>query len=129
MATDDFAVRRIPQTAPRIISADEAWHGEAPYAQDALALDFHGAHDEDFGPRPTRSGLLPDPGPFVARLASHGDRAALVTPAGTVTYTELAPAHAELAAPQRRGEVLPFLGHEERLPAQHLVQLLAVRSW
>ncbi|MER7071479.1 Rv3235 family protein [Terrabacter sp. NPDC000476] len=69
MEADGFAVRRIPQTAPRIISADEAWHGEAPYAQDALALDFHGAHDADFGPRPTRSGLLPEPGPFVARLA------------------------------------------------------------
>jgi hypothetical protein len=70
MTAGGFTVRRIPQTAPRIISADEAWHGEVPYAQDALALDFFGARDdEDFGRQPTRSGLLPDPEPFVARLA------------------------------------------------------------
>lgn len=65
-----FTVRRIPQTAPRIISADEAWHGEQPYAQDALALDFFGARDdEDFGRQHTRSRLLPEPDPFVARLS------------------------------------------------------------
>ena len=67
---DTFTVRRIPQTAPRIISADEAWHGEQPYAQDALALDFFGARDdEDFGRQPTRTSLLPDPTAFVGRLA------------------------------------------------------------
>jgi hypothetical protein len=69
-ATAGFTVRRIPQTAPRVISADEAWHGEQPYAQDALALDFFGARDdEEFGRQPTRSSLLPDPAPFVGRLA------------------------------------------------------------
>ncbi|NUS41315.1 MAG: hypothetical protein HOP97_06790 [Terrabacter sp.] len=68
--TEGFVVRRIPQTAPRVISADEAWHGEQPYAQDALALDFFGARDdEDFGRQPTRSSLLPDPAAVVARLA------------------------------------------------------------
>ncbi len=65
-----FVVRRIPQTAPRVISADEAWHGEQPYAQDALALDFFGARDdEDFGRQPTHSSLLPEPAGVVARLA------------------------------------------------------------
>ncbi|WP_374970128.1 Rv3235 family protein [Terrabacter sp. BE26] len=69
-AWDSFTVRRIPQTAPRIISADEAWHGEQPYAQDALALDFFGARDdEDFGRQPTRSSALPDPAPLVGRLS------------------------------------------------------------
>ena len=63
-------VRPIPATAPEIISADEAWHGEAPYSQDALALDFRSRLDEDdFGPQPTRSVLLPDPAPLVPRLA------------------------------------------------------------
>lgn len=65
-----FLVRPIPATAPEIISADEAWHGEQPYSQDALALDFRSHLDEDdFGPQPTRSALLPDPGPLVPRLA------------------------------------------------------------
>ncbi len=69
-AVDTFTVRRIPQTAPSIISADEAWHGEQPYAQEALALDFFGARDdEDFGRQPTRSSLLPEPTAFVAHLA------------------------------------------------------------
>lgn len=69
-SSDGFVVRRIPQTAPRIISADEAWHGEQPYAQDALALDFLGARDdEDFGRQPTRTSLLPEPAPLVGRLA------------------------------------------------------------
>lgn len=69
-ARDSFTVRRIPQTAPRIISADEAWHGEQPYAQDALALDFFGARDdEEFGRQPTRTSQLPDPAPLVGQLA------------------------------------------------------------
>ena len=68
--TSSFTVRSIPQTAPRIISADEAWHGEQPYVQDTLALDFFGAReDEEFGRQPTRSRLLPDPFPLVAKLA------------------------------------------------------------
>jgi hypothetical protein len=68
--SEGFTVRRIPQTAPRIISADEAWHGEQPYAQDALALDFFGARDdEDFGRQPTRTSQLPEPEPLVGRLA------------------------------------------------------------
>jgi hypothetical protein len=65
-----FVVRPIPATAPEIISADEAWFGEQPYSQDALALDFQSQLDEDdFGPQPTRSALLPDPAPLVPRLA------------------------------------------------------------
>ena len=69
-APGGFTVRRIPQTAPDVISADEAWHGEQPYAQAALALDFFGARDdEEFGRQPTRSSLLPDPSGVVARLA------------------------------------------------------------
>ncbi|MEO7448153.1 MAG: Rv3235 family protein [Humibacillus sp.] len=65
-----FRVRPIPATSPGIISADEAWHGTAPYSQDALALDFGARLDEeDFGPQPTRRLLLPDPAPLVPRLA------------------------------------------------------------
>ncbi len=65
-----FPVRPIPATSPEIISADEAWHGDAPYCQDALALDFGSRlDDEDFGPQPTRRLLLPDPEPLVPRLA------------------------------------------------------------
>ena len=65
-----FTVRRIPETAPRVISADEAWSYVQPYAQDTLALDFHGAwDDEDFGRQPTRTRLLPDPEPLVAKLS------------------------------------------------------------
>ncbi len=82
-ARPSFVVRRIPDTAPRVISAEEAWQtgssccaahaagggGEA-YAQGALALDFSRDCDEDdFGPQPTRSSLLPQPEPFVATLA------------------------------------------------------------
>ena len=64
-----FTVRRLPAMAPAVISADEAWHGEQPYAQDALALDFRGPQDEDFGRRPTRTRHLPDPHDLVAKLA------------------------------------------------------------
>jgi hypothetical protein len=64
-----FTVRRLPQTSPAVITADEAWHGEQPYAQDTLALDFLGHRDEDFGRRPTLSRHLPDPQAFVAKLA------------------------------------------------------------
>lgn len=65
-----FMVRPIPATAPEIISADEAWYGQEPYSQDALALDFQSQIDEDdFGPQPTRRALLPDPAPLVPRLA------------------------------------------------------------
>ena len=64
-----FTVRALPQTAPDVISADEAWNGEQPYAQEALALDFAGPQDEDFGRRPTQSQHLPDAHGFVARLA------------------------------------------------------------
>ncbi|MBB2985778.1 Rv3235 family protein [Terracoccus luteus] len=82
--TPSFVVRRIPDTAPRVISADEAWatgssccaahaageRGTEVYAQGALALDFSRECDEDdFGPQPTRSSLLPQPEPFVATLA------------------------------------------------------------
>ncbi len=65
-----FAVRPIPENAPRIISADEAWATPAPWAQSALALDFrHQDDDDDFGPQPTCTSALPDPHPLVSRLA------------------------------------------------------------
>lgn len=72
-AARSFGVRRIPENAPHIISADEAWSVRptpAPWSQTALALDFDplDEHDE-FGRRPTRSSLLPEPHPFVAKLA------------------------------------------------------------
>ncbi len=72
--------------------------------------------------------------PFVARLASHGDRAALVTPAGTVTYTELAARVADVAdrlGPTRRlvlvagaNEVDPIVTYLAALSAGHPVILV-----
>ena len=65
-----FTVRHIPDTAPRRISADDAWAYEsAPYTQEALALDFFPAMEDDFARQPTRSSDLPDPEPFVAKIA------------------------------------------------------------
>ncbi|MDV3220043.1 Rv3235 family protein [Intrasporangium sp.] len=65
-----FSVRRIPDTAPRPISADDAWSIEsAPYTQQALALDFFPAVEDEFARRPTRSSDLPEPEPFVAKIA------------------------------------------------------------
>ena len=72
--------------------------------------------------------------PFVARLASHGDRAALVTPAGTVTYAELAARVADVAdrlGPTRRlvlvagaNEVDPIVTYLAALSAGHPVILV-----
>lgn len=65
-----FTVRRIPDTAPRPISADEAWNVEStPYTQQALALDFFPATEDDFARQHTRSSDLPEPEPFVAKIA------------------------------------------------------------
>ncbi len=65
-----FTVRRIPDTEPGRISADEAWLFEStPYTQEALALDFFPAVDDEFAHRPTRSNDLPEPEPFVAKIA------------------------------------------------------------
>ena len=65
-----FTVRRIPDTDPRRISADDAWTSEAtPYTQEALALDFFPSVDDEFAHRPTHSSDLPEPEPFVARIA------------------------------------------------------------
>ena len=94
-----FTVRALPQTAPAVISADEAWQGEQPYAQDALALDFFGAReDDDFGRRPTRTSQLPDAGAFVAKLSQavvevvSGQRPApqLIRHTSPTTYSVLA---------------------------------------
>jgi len=66
-----FTVRRIPETAPSRITADEAWAYEpSPYTQESLALDFFPiGDDEDFARQPTRSSDLPEPEPFVAKIA------------------------------------------------------------
>jgi hypothetical protein len=93
-----FTVRALPQTAPAVISADEAWGDEQPYAQDALALDFLGAGEDDFGRRPTRTSQLPDPGAFVAKLSQaivevvSGQRPApqLIRHTSPTTYSVLA---------------------------------------
>lgn len=69
----NFGVRRIPETAPRRISADEAYligAHDVPWSQAALALDFrYRDDDEDFGPQPSSSSALPDPQALVARLS------------------------------------------------------------
>ncbi len=65
-----FRVRSIPDTAPPRISADEAWSFEAtPYTQEALALDFFPAVEDEFAHQPTRSSDLPEPEPFTAKIA------------------------------------------------------------
>lgn len=65
-----FSVRCIPDTAPPRIPADEAWSFEtAPYTQEALALDFFPAVEDDFARQPTRSSNLPEPEPFTAKIA------------------------------------------------------------
>ena len=69
-ASSAFTVRHIPDTEPGRISADEAWQFEStPYTQEALALDFFPAVDDEFAHRPTRSTDLPEPEPFVAKIA------------------------------------------------------------
>lgn len=61
--------RPVPQTAPPLISADEAYGGEvAAYVQESLALDFF-PPEEDFERRPTLRSELDDPRPFVAKMA------------------------------------------------------------
>lgn len=61
-------VRAAPQTAPPLISADEAYDAPTPYVQQSLALDFF-PPEEDFERRPTRRCELVDPLPFVAKVA------------------------------------------------------------
>jgi hypothetical protein len=56
-----------PDTRPPIISADEAYsYRPTPYLQDALAIDFG---EPDLPDRQVRREDLPDPEPFVARMA------------------------------------------------------------
>lgn len=73
MSAPRFGVRRVPETAPRLISADEAYRFDAhdvPWSQTALALDFRYRDDEaDFGPQPSSTVTLPDPRPLVERLS------------------------------------------------------------
>jgi hypothetical protein len=66
-----FTVRPAPDTRPPIIGADEAWAEPTPYTQDALALDFTRSvfDDDDFDRQPTRTSLLPDAEPFVAKIS------------------------------------------------------------
>ena len=131
-----FTVRPIPATAPRLISADEAWHGEPPYTQDALALDFDGRLDEDdFGPQPTRTELLPDPAPFVPRIAQtllevvSGQRPApqLIRHTAPKVYAVLA-RQAMVAGRRRTGARRPPLVRRVRLctPADGVIEACAV---
>ncbi|GAB3080759.1 hypothetical protein GCM10027053_51410 [Intrasporangium mesophilum] len=137
LGSGGFTVRRIPETAPRIISADEAWSYEQPYAQDTLALDFFGARDDDdFGRRPTRRQLLPDPTPLVAKLSQaiievvSGQRPApqLIRHASPTVYSVIA--RQALVAARRRtpGPRRPAVVRRIRLcePADGVVEACAV---
>lgn len=74
--------RAIPDREPPLLAMHELEqalgtpHQPSPYVQGTLAVDFRLGHcptddDEvDFGPQPTPSGLLPEPGPWSERLAS-----------------------------------------------------------
>jgi hypothetical protein len=132
-----FLVRPIPPTAPEIISADEAWHGEQPYTQAALALEFRSSTDEDdFGPQATRSALLPDPSHLVPRLAQtvievvSGQRPApqLIRHTAPSVYSVLA--RQAMVAGRRRtnGAQRPPLVRRVRLcePADGVVEACAV---
>jgi len=132
-----FTVRSIPQTAPQVISADEAWHGELPYAQDALALDFFGARDdEEFGRQPTRTQLLPEPAPLVAKLSQaivevvSGQRPApqLIRHTSPTIYSTIA--RQALVASRRRtpGARRPAIVRRIRLcePADGIIEACAV---
>lgn len=72
-STPSFGVRRVPETAPRIISPEEAYlvgAHDVPWSQAALALDFRYRDDEaDFGPQPSSTLTLPDVHPLVERLS------------------------------------------------------------
>ncbi|EWT00830.1 3-hydroxyacyl-CoA dehydrogenase [Intrasporangium oryzae NRRL B-24470] len=133
---EGFTVRPIPQTAPQIISADDAWLGPAPYAQEALALDFFPPGDEDFDRRPTRTSLLPDPTPFVARLSQaivevvSGQRPApqLIRHTAPSLYSVLARQAMVAARRQRQGPRRPAVVRRVRLcePADGIVEACAV---
>lgn len=70
MKLEPLAVRPVPATEPRTISADEAYARRAAYTQDALALDFRSQEfADDFDRQPTVRSQLPDPMPFVAKIA------------------------------------------------------------
>lgn len=71
MSTMPLAIRPAPPTEPPVISADEAYRPSPclPYSQTALALDFSCNPEQDCERRPTRRSQLPDPQPFVAKIA------------------------------------------------------------
>ncbi len=71
MTSKPVLVRPVPVTQPPVISADEAYRPvpPQPYTQAALALDFRCDSDEDCERRPTLRSQLPDPRPFVAKIA------------------------------------------------------------
>lgn len=71
MTIKPVLVRPVPDTEPPLISAEEAYRPAPPqpYAQAALALDFTVDPDDDSARRPTLRSQLPDPRPFVAKIA------------------------------------------------------------
>ncbi|HET8594254.1 MAG TPA: Rv3235 family protein [Intrasporangium sp.] len=72
MSTKPVLVRPVPPTEPPLISAEEAYRATSrePYTQVALALDFTPTpDDDDSARRPTVRSQLPDPRPFVAKIA------------------------------------------------------------
>ncbi|MGN6754250.1 MAG: Rv3235 family protein [Intrasporangium sp.] len=71
MTVKPVLVRPTPDTEPPIISADEAYRPAVPqpFTQAALALDFTAGLEDDGGRRPTERSQLPDPRPFVAKIA------------------------------------------------------------
>lgn len=129
-------VRRIPDTGPRIISADEAWDGVAPYSQDALALDFCGPGEEDFARQPTRSSLLPSPEPVVTRIAQAvievvaGQRSAaqLIRHTAPTVYAMIARQSLVAARRQVPGARRPAVVRRVRIcePADGVVEACAV---
>jgi hypothetical protein len=63
-----------PRHRPAVIVETELWEpsppSSTPYVQDALAVDFSAASDEQlFGAQPTRRDDLPDPRPWAGHIA------------------------------------------------------------
>lgn len=139
MSTKPVLVRPVPITEPPLISTEEAYRPTAPeaYAQAALALDFTvGPEDDDTARRPTMRNQLPDPRPFVAKIAQAiieviaAQRPApqLIRHTSPVIYSGLARRAVVAARRQPAGPRRPAVVRRVRVcePADGIVEACAV---
>lgn len=71
MTPKPVVVRPVPTTEPPVITVEEAYQTSATpqYAQASLALDFATRFEDEPAPRRTLSSQLPEPRPFVGKIA------------------------------------------------------------